>query len=100
MKTVKYRQSKLGEINAFNKSGREVYDSVMLARDRLKKNFAAQNFDAVATYAYVNYSVIGEGRAHKNPAWPIHFNSLFYHYSFIRLGEVVRRHPRSRASGC
>jgi hypothetical protein len=69
-----------------------------LASSALEKNFAAHNFDCVPSNAYVNYAVIVTRCSNKNPARPLHFDSLLNQHALVGFGHSVRYHPCRRAS--
>ena len=63
---------------------------LLFARCKLEENFAADNFDCVASNADVNYPVIVLRCADKNAAGPLHLDALFdEHVPEDRWPEIV-----------
>ena len=54
-----------------------------VARCKLEKNFATENFDGVASHAHVNYPVIVLRSADENAARSLDFETLFNQHALI-----------------
>jgi hypothetical protein len=63
-----------------------------------KRNFSADNLDNISTDPHINHSVILAGGADKDPAGPIHLDTLFDQHALFRLSDAVGYHPCRRAS--